>query len=94
MNFFDFCEEIVYTLNDDNYVSMKYSYNEEKGLQGEYEYVENKEMSKQEERNTLERIIEVKRPEEKKTVKKLKDKLQNIKTKFSNFLKKLRREQR
>ena len=79
---------------DDNYVSMKYSYNEEKGLQGEYEYVENKEMSKQEERNTLERIIEVKRPEEKKTVKKLKDKLQNIKTKFSNFLKKLRREQR
>lgn len=76
---------------DDNYVSMKYSHNEEKGLEGEYEYVENKELSKQEEPDTLERIIEVKRPEEKKIVEKLKEKIQNVKTKFNNLFKKFKR---
>lgn len=76
---------------DDNYVSMKYHFNENKGLKGEYEYVENKEKSKQEEPETLQKIIEVKRPEEKKIVKKLIEKIQTVKTKVSNLFKKLKR---
>lgn len=76
---------------DDNYVSMKYHFNENKGLKGEYEYVENEEKSKQEEPETLQKIIEVKRPEEKKIVKKLIEKIQTVKTKVSNLFKKLKR---
>ena len=63
---------------DDNYVSSKYNFNEDKGLLGEYEYVVDNEKSKNEKAEKVQKIIKVKRPEEPKTVKNIKNALKNI----------------
>lgn len=55
----------VISYYDDNYISSKYHYNEEKN---EYEYVEDESKSKQEEARTIEKIIKVTRKKEKNVI--------------------------